>query len=133
MEVRDISINDTNRAFCYTGMEWTVRARLDIFSEILLKIDPEKYGDKVVIKRGKKFVYAVLKRLFYGALISSLLLWIDLVRNMKPWILEYKPYETCFINKVVDENYYTVCWHVGYIKISHVESTVANDILRRLD
>ena len=67
-------------------MEGTVRVRLDgVLSYILLKIDPENYGGKVFIERGKIFIHEVLKSALYGALIISLLLWRDLVRKLKYW------------------------------------------------
>ena len=77
---------------------------------MLLNIDPKKYGDKVVIERGKKVIYLVLKCTLYGVLIRSLILWRDLVSKLKPWVFQPNPYEPCVMNKVVDGNSYTLCW-----------------------
>ena len=34
---------------------------------------------------------------------------------------------------IVDGNYCTVCWHVDDLKISHVDSTVVDNILQHLE
>ena len=100
---------------------------------MLLNIDPKTYCDKVVIQREMRFIYAVLKRAFYRALILYLLFWRDLVRNMKYQGFQPDQYYPCVMNKVVDGNYCTVCCHVDDLKISYMESTVANNILRLLE
>ena len=70
------NVKATNRSidFFRTDMEVMVQVRLyGALAEILLKIDPEKYGDKVIIEMGNKVIYAVLKRAPYMALLISLL------------------------------------------------------------
>ena len=52
---------------------------------------------------------------------------------MKSWGLQNNPYDPCVINKVVDGKYCTVCSHVYDLKISHLDSTVTDNILRRLE
>ena len=100
---------------------------------MVLEIYSKKYRDKVVIGRGKKLIYAVLKRALYRALRSSLLFWIDLVRKLKSWDFQPKPYDTCIMNKVVDRNSCTICWHIYYLKVYHVKSTVIDDVLWSLE
>ena len=74
-------------------------------AEILLNIDPEKYGDKVVIEKGKKIVYTVMRRTLYRVMISSLLFWRYLVRKLKSWGFQTNPYDPCVMNKVVNGKY----------------------------
>ena len=106
---------------------------MTLFEEILLNIDPEKYGYKAVFEQGKKVIHAVLKCALYEALIGYLLFWRDLARNMKLWGFQNNTYNTCVMNKVVDGNYCTVCWRVDDLRISHVESTVFYNILKCLE
>ena len=68
----------------------------------------------------------------YRVMISSLLFWRDLVRKLKYWGFQTNPYDPCVMNKVVNGKYWTVCWHMDDLKISHVDSTVVNNILPRL-
>ena len=60
----NLNVTTTNIpvALLNTKMEYTVRVQLDnILSEMILNIDTKKYRDKVVIKKRKKVIYAVLK------------------------------------------------------------------------
>ena len=100
---------------------------------MILNIYSEKYGNKVGIERGKRIIYAVLKLAVYGVIISSLLLWRDLVSNLKYWGFQTNPYGPCLINKVVYGNYCIVCWHMDDLKMSHVNSTVVGDLLQQLE
>ena len=52
---------------------------------------------------------------------------------MKSWVFQTNPYDPCVINKVVDKNWWNLFWQVGYLKNYHVESTVVDDILQRLE
>ena len=62
IEYRDVSTTNISIAFLQTDMEGTVQVRLDIvIAEMLLKFYSEKYGNKVIIKQGKKVIYTVLK------------------------------------------------------------------------
>ena len=65
-------------------------------------------------------MYAVLKRALYWDLFRSLLFWRYLVRKLKSWGLHPNPYDPCAMDKVVEDNYCNVCWHVDCLKISHV-------------
>ena len=70
------NVEATNRSidFFRTDMEVMVQVRLyGALAEILLNIDPEKYGDKVIIEMGNKVIYAVLNRAPFRALLISLL------------------------------------------------------------
>ena len=84
MDNRDVATNDTPGSFIHNNTEGTVQVRLyDILTEMLLKVDPEKYRNKVVIERGKKVIFTDLKRALYGTLVRYLLFWRDLVWKLK--------------------------------------------------
>ena len=68
-ETNDIGTTDMTGAFFQTDMAITVWLQLYIIvAHILLNIYHEKYIDKVVIERGKKVIYVVLKHDMYGPL-----------------------------------------------------------------
>ena len=134
MEKCDVATTNIHGAFLQTDMEGTVWVRLDgVITEMLLNIDPENYRDKVVIGRGKKSIYMVLKHTLCGALISSLLFWRDLVSKLKSWGLQSNPYDPSVTNKVVDGKSCTVCWYGDHLKISHVQSKVIKNFFRHLE
>ena len=127
----NIATNDIPGAFLRTDIQGTFRVRLDgVLAEMFLNIDPEKYRDKVIIERGKKVIYEILKCAMCGAIINSLLFCRYLVMKLKSWGFHTNPYEPCAMNKVFYGNDCTICWHVYHSKISHVESTVSNDVLQ---
>ena len=82
---------------------------------------------------GKKIIYALLKRTFYGVLIRALFFWRYLVMKLKYWGFQKNHYDLYTMNKVIDGSLCAVCWHVDDLKISHVKSTVVDDILRLLE
>ena len=43
------------------------------------------------------------------------------------------PYDPCVANKDVDGSQCTICWYVDDNKISHKDSTVVDDIIKRLE
>ena len=84
-----------------------VRVRLaGILAELLVKIDPDKYGDKVTIEGGQKVTHAVLRKALHGALISSLLFWRDLSGYFRKLGFEPNPYDPCCVmNKMCDRRW----------------------------
>ena len=74
-------------------------------------------------------IYAVLKCALYGDLTIYLLFWRDLVSKLKYLGFQTNPYDPCDMNKVIGGNYCTVCWRIDYLKISHVHSTVTDDVI----
>ena len=47
--------------------------------------------------------------------------------------LKLNPYERCVANKTINRRQCTILWHVGELKISHVDSNVVDDIIELLD
>ena len=79
MKDRIVTTTDIPRAFLNDYMEVTVLVRLyGLLAQMIMKLDPEKYGDKVIIEMGEKVIYTVLKCALYGVIIGSLLLSRDL-------------------------------------------------------
>ena len=58
MKRKDVAFSGITGAFMQKEMEGTVKIHLDgIMAEMLTKIDPDKYDDKVVIEGGNKVIY----------------------------------------------------------------------------
>ena len=43
------------------------------------------------------------------------------------------PYDTCVVNKMIEEIQCTILWHVDDIKVSHKNEEVVDNILRQLE
>ena len=56
-----------------------------VLADVLVKIDPERFADKVVLEGGQKVIYAYLKEALYSALIVSLLFCWDLSGALGSW------------------------------------------------
>ena len=134
MDDQDVATTNLPRAFLQTNMEVMVRVCLyGILSEILLNVDPERYRDKVLIERGKKLIYAVLKCALYGSLISSLIFWREILGKLNSWCFHTNHYDPCIMNKAVDRILCTVCWHVDNPNITNMRPSVFGGILQRLE
>ena len=105
MEGHDVAISDIPGAFLQTDMvhgNHAVRVRLcGVLVNLLVKIDPSKFVQKVVMESGQKVIYAVLNKSLYGALIASLLFWRDLSGALPSWGFDPNPYASCVMNKTV--------------------------------
>ena len=136
-EKRHVAACDVPGAFLQTDMEHgdrIVRVRLaGPLAEILVKIDPDKYRDKVTVEGGQKVIYAVLKKALYGALISALLFWKDLSGYFKKLGFEPNPYDPCVMNKTFKGKQLTVIWHVDDIKMSHVDEEALDWLIGKLN
>ena len=83
-------------------------------------------------ERGKKVIYAVLKKSLYGSLVSSLLFWKDLTKFFEGLGFKANPYEQCVMNKTVKGKQLTVCWYVDDIKMLHVDKSTLEWLVSEL-
>ena len=105
-EGRDVAIADIPGAFYQTDMvhgDHTVRVRIyGVLADILVKIDPSKFSDKIVLEGGHNMIYAALKNSLYDALIASLLFLWDLYGALVSWGFKLNLYGICFTTKTVN-------------------------------
>ena len=78
-------------------------------------------------------IYVVLNCALFGSLIRFLLFWRYLVVKLKSLGFQENPYNPFVMKKVISESLCTICWHMDYLKISHMQSTVVDGVLRRLE
>ena len=72
-----------------------------VLADVLVKIDPETFADKVVLEGGQKVIYVTLNWALDGALISILTLWRDLSGALGYWGFEPNLYGSCVMNKTM--------------------------------
>jgi hypothetical protein len=129
-EGRDVATADIPGAFMQTDMDGTVHMMLEgKMAELLVKIDPKLYRKYLMTKNGKPIMYVQLKKALYGTLQAALLFWKDLSKKLVAWGFKINPYDWCVANKTIQGKQCTILWHVDDIKVSHVESSVVDNML----
>jgi hypothetical protein len=135
-EGRDVATVDIPGAFLQTKMpedEEPVHVILDgRMAELLAKISPETYQEYVAHKRGQAFIYCKLNVALYGTLKAALLFWVKLTKSLKKRGFVINPYDWCIANMDINGKQCTIVWHVDDLKISHVDSTVVDEIIASL-
>jgi hypothetical protein len=135
-EKRDVATVDIPGAFLQTKMpeeDRDVHVVLDgRMAELLAKISPEDYQKYVHQHRGQSHIYCKLNVSLYGCLKASLLFWKKLSGYLKDQGFTVNPYDWCVANKVVNGKTCTIVWHVDDLKISHVDSSVVDEVIENL-
>jgi hypothetical protein len=103
-------------------------------AELLARVDPEKYREFIVIKNSKPVLYVELAKALYGTLQAVFLFWENLTGFLvKELRFTVNKYNRCVANKIINGNQFTICWHVDDLKMSHVDATVLEEIVHKLD
>jgi len=67
---------DIPGAFMHADMDEVVHVKLGgVMAELLVCVNPDKYGPYVTIKHGKKVMYVQLLKVLYDTLQAALLFW----------------------------------------------------------
>ena len=133
-EERDVMTADLPNAFIQTPMpevkddEDRVMMKITgVLVDMLVQIDPEKYGPFVVYEKNRKVLYVQVLRAIYGMLQSSLLWYQKLRRDLEQVDFVFNPYDPCVANRERDGKQHTVVFHVDDLKSSHVNSKVNDE------
>jgi len=126
-EERHVAVTDIPGAFLYADMEEDVHMLLEgTIAELVVKLDPSLYRIYTWENRkGKLMLYVKIKKALYGtlqALLSDTLI---------EWGFKLNEYDKCVANKTINGKQCTIIWHVDDLKISHVDSKVVNDIIKK--
>ena len=63
-------------------------------------------------------------------LVSAMLLYCKLTKALLSYSFELNPYDLCVVNKMVNCEQLTVCWHVEDLKSSHINPKVNDEFLQ---
>jgi len=133
-EGRDVATVDVPGAFMHADMNETVWVQLvGTMAELLIKIDPAKYGPYATHEQGRTVLYVCLKKALYGTLQAVLLFWKLLSTKLQEWGYTINPYDWCIANKMIAGKQCTVAWHVDDLKISHVSLDVVTGVIAQLN
>jgi len=127
-EGRYVVMMDIPGAFLHADMEDEVHMILEgTIAKLIVKLEPSLYRKHIWYnQKGKPMLYVQLKKALYGTLQAVLLFWKLLSGFM------INEYDQCMANKIIKGNQCIIIWHVGVLKISHVDKMVVEDILKQL-
>ena len=97
--------------------------------DILCEIDPI-YWVYMVTKGNKNVLYVHITQAIYGMLVSAMLIYHKLTKALLTYRFELNPYDSCVVNKMLNGEQLTVCWHVDDLKSSHIYPRVSNKFLQ---
>ena len=89
--------------------------------EMVVKVAPKIYLNYgIMSSKGKPLLYARIKKSLYGLIHNAPLLYRKLVKYLKAYGLQIKPYDQCMPNKMIKNKRMTVVCHVDDLNVSHV-------------
>jgi hypothetical protein len=96
--------------------------------DILCEIDP--FYIPYVVEEGRhKILYLHITKAIYGMLVSAMLFYRKLKKDLMGYGFEINPYDPCVANKMVNGHQMTVSWHVDDLKTSHKEAKVLEEFI----
>jgi hypothetical protein len=126
---------DIPGAFMHANIDKLIHVRLEgPMTELLTRVDPQKYCTYVIEERGKTVLYVKLKKALYRTLQAAMLLWVNLMRFLTLKLdFSINPYNRCVVNKMIDGEQCTIIWHVDDLKLSHIKQEVLDNIASKLN
>jgi hypothetical protein len=130
MENRDVATIDIPSAFMQAFIDEIVHIKFDDeLIDLLCEVDPS-LKQYVSYENGKRILYTKLNKALYGTVQASRLFW----ERLSSFLIDQNgftrnPYDFCVVNKTVNGKQMTIVWYVDDLKISHVESSVVDDMV----
>jgi Reverse transcriptase (RNA-dependent DNA polymerase) len=132
LERRCVVTCDIPGAFMHADIDELIHIKLEgELADLLIRLDPT-YQQFETMEHGKRVIYAKLNKALYGTLQASLLFWKKFKTFLTNLGFEDNPYDSCVMNKMVNNKQCTIGWYVDDLKISHVEETVVEEIVAKL-
>ncbi|KAL7562162.1 hypothetical protein ACA910_020358 [Epithemia clementina (nom. ined.)] len=138
-ESRDVMIADIPNAFIQTPMPKANKGERVIMKirgslvDMLVEMSPEIYQEHVVIEAGNKILYVIVTKAIYGMLVSALLFYKKLKKDLEEIGFEVNPYDPCIANRLINGKQHSVTWHDDDLKSSHVDPKVNDDFANWLE
>jgi len=134
IEGRDVATADIPGAFLQATMDDDVYIKFDgKMVDVLIGLDSAKYSPCVCAYKGRRFIYAKAIKAINGTLRVTLLFYQMFSGELKKWGFTANPYDACTMNKIVNGKQLIIVWHVDDCKISHEDSDVVDDTIRKLE
>jgi hypothetical protein len=114
LENHDVAVMNIPGAFMQVDLDnETIHIRLTgKMVELLLEIDHKIYEPFLVREQGEMIIYVELLKALYRTMRAA-----QLSRQLIDWGFAPNPYDSCVVNKMVDDKQLAVPWHVIDLKI----------------
>ena len=133
-EGRHVATVDVPGAFMQADMDELVHVKLEgKMAELLLEIDPVMYSPYMTKERGTTVLYVELLKALYCTVRAARLFWEKLSAQLQEWGFEPNPYDSCVVNKMINDKQCTVVWHVDDMKTSHVNKKVVDNFISMME
>ena len=134
-ENRKVAVLDVPGAFMQVDMDELVH--MCFHGEMvdkLLEINHGLYSSYVTEEKGEKVMYVELLKALYGTLRAARLFWEKLqAKLVNDWGFVPNRYDSCMVNKQVNNKQLTVAWHVDDLKVSHEEEKVLDEFIGMME
>jgi Reverse transcriptase (RNA-dependent DNA polymerase) len=132
MEDHYIVTCDIPGAFMHADIDELIHIKLEgELVDLLIQLDAT-YKEFISVENGKRVIYTKLNKALYSTMQASLLFW----RKFKGFLtdLGYKEnlYDSCVVNKMINGKQCMVCWYVDDVKASHIEESVVEDLISKM-
>jgi hypothetical protein len=130
LERRDVATIDIPGAFMQAMIDEVVHIKFDEeLIDLLCEVDPS-LKQYVSMEKGKRVLYTKLNKALYGTVQASRLFWEKLSSFLiEENGFERNPYDFCVVNKMVNGKQFSIVWYVDDLKLSHVDSSVVEDMI----
>jgi hypothetical protein len=115
------------------GDERVIMKITGVLVDLLVSIDPTKYGPFVVTEKGTKTLYVQVVRALYGMLVASLVWYRQFKLDLETVGFHFNPYDPCIANRKVNGSTHTIKFHVDDLMSSHKDPKVNDNFLSWLN
>ena len=132
---RKVAVLDVPGAFMQVDMDELIHVcfRGEMVDK-LLEIDHDLYSSYITEEQGEKVIYVELLKALYGTLQAAWLFWEKLqAKLVNEWGFVPNRYDSCVVNKQVNNKQLTVAWHVDDLKVSHEEEKVLGEFIGMME
>ena len=132
-ENRKVAVLDVPGAFMQVDMDKLVHVCFcREMVDKLLEINHDLYSSYITEVKGEKVMYVELLKPLYITLWAARLFWEKLqAKLVNDWDFVPNRYDSCVVNKKVNNKQLTVAWHVDNLKVSHEEEGVLDELWPR--
>ena len=132
-EHREVATVDVVGAYLLADMrDFTIVKITNTTAEMMCKVDPT-YENYLTIENGKKTLYLGLVKALYGYMQSTLLWYQTFKGCLEDIGFKLNPYDPCVANRNFNDKQCTICWYVDDTKISHVDKTVVDWVINKIE
>ena len=100
--------------------------------DVMCQVNPD-FSAYVISEGKRKVLYLRLNKALYGCIQSAMLWYNTFSDTLKDMGFELNPYDPCVANKMINGKQCTVLWYVDDLKVSHMEESVVENVLKCIE